>query len=465
MRRNAGHHNAADQETITVIGFFKPRPHIEQLPGETIDSHYKQLRWQVFIGIFVGYAGYYLVRKNFSLAVPFLIEEHGYSKGELGVAMSAISIAYGLSKFLMGNVSDRSNPRYFLATGLMLSAGIMLMFGLSSWATSSVMIMFLLLFANGWVQGMGWPACGRTMVHWFSGNERGRTVSVWNVAHNVGGGLIGPLFVLGMAWFNDWHSAFYVPACVAVFIALFVLLTLRDTPQSCGLPSIEEHRNDYPADYSEEYEQEFSAKDIFLRYVLNNKLLWFIAVANAFVYFIRYGVLDWAPTYLSEVKHFTVDQSSWAYFMYEWAGIPGTLLCGWISDNWFKGRRAPAGMLFMCLVVVAVIVYWLNPPGNPGVDMAALLAIGFLIYGPVMLIGLYALELVPKKAAGTAAGLTGLFGYLGGALVANIALGYTVDYFGWDGGFMLLVGGGLIAIVLIGLTARHESRQRGLITA
>ena len=88
--------------------------------------------------------------------------------------------------------------------------------------------------------------------------------------------------------------------------------------------------------------------------------------------------------------------------------------------------------------------------------MAALVAIGFLIYGPVMLIGLHALELVPKKAAGTAAGLTGLFGYLGGAVVANIAIGFTVDAYGWDGGFILLVAGCVAAIVLIGMTRRSE---------
>ena len=303
---------------------------------------------------------------------------------------------------------------------------------------------------------MGWPACGRTIVHWYSGNERGQVVSVWNIAHNVGGGLIGPLFILGMAWFNDWRSAFYVPAAFAALIAGFVFLTLRDTPQSCGLPPIEEHRNDYPLDYEEKHEQELSAKEIFVTYVLNNKLLWFIAIANAFVYLIRYGVLDWAPLYLSEVKDFSFEHSSWAYLLYEWAGIPGTLLCGYISDKWFKGRRSPAAILYMVLVLVAVLVYWFNPAGNPSIDMAALMAIGFLIYGPVMLIGLYALELVPKKAAGTAAGLTGLFGYLGGAVIANIALGFTVDYFGWNGGFILLTGGCICAIVLIGFTVKHE---------
>ncbi|MDW3138485.1 MFS transporter, partial [Vibrio sp. 1288] len=248
-----------------------------------------------------------------------------------------------------------------------------------------------------------------------------------------GGGLIGPLFILGLWAFNDdWRTAFYVPAFFATLVAVFIWMTVRDTPQSCGLPPIEEYKDDYPDDYDKSHEQEMTAKEIFFKYVFNNKLLWSIAIANAFVYLIRYGVLDWAPVYLKEAKDFSVDKSSWAYFLYEWAGIPGTLLCGWISDKLFKGRRAPAGILFMVLVTLAVLVYWFNPAGNPTIDMMALIAIGFLIYGPVMLIGLYALELAPKKAAGTAAGLTGLFGYLGGAVAANAVLGYTVDHFGWD---------------------------------
>lgn len=445
-----------------MYGIFKPAKHIPALPADRADAEYRRLRIKVFLSIFFGYAGYYLVRKNFTLAMPFLIDEHGFSKGELGVALSAVSIAYGLSKFLMGSVSDRSNPRYFMAAGLLCSACIMLTFGFAPWATSSISIMFVLLFLNGWFQGMGWPACGRSIVHWYSGNERGRVVSVWNVAHNVGGGLIGPLFILGMAWFNDWHSAFYLPAMVAVGLAVMLLFTMKDTPQSCGLAAIEIHRQDFPSDYSDDCERELSGRDIFFKYVLRNKILWYIAGANAFVYLIRYGVLDWAPTYLSEVKQFTVNKSSWSYFLFEWAGIPGTLLCGYVSDRWFRGRRAPAGILFMSLVLIALLVYWFNPPGNPTIDMAALISIGFLIYGPVMLIGLHALELVPKKAAGTAAGLTGIFGYLGGAVVANIVMGYTVDSYGWDGGFALLAGGCVVAIMLLGMTLPHENDKRRL---
>ncbi|MHA6498327.1 MFS transporter, partial [Escherichia coli] len=124
-------------------------------------------------------------------------------------------------------------------------------------------------------------------------------------------------------------------------------------------------------------------------FLLPNKLLWYIAIANVFVYLLRYGILDWSPTYLKEVKHFALDKSSWAYFFYEYAGIPGTLLCGWMSDKVFRGNRGATGVFFMTLVTIATIVYWMNPAGNPNVDMICMIVIGFLIYGPVMLIGLH----------------------------------------------------------------------------
>lgn len=435
-----------------------PAPHKPLLPADKINSRYSYLRWQVFLGVFIGYAGYYLVRKNFSLVMPDLIDM-GYTKAQLGIVAAAVSISYGLSKFLMAGISDRSNARVFLTLGLLLSAFVLLGFGTIPFLTSSVTVMFVVMFINGWFQGMGWPPCGRVMVHWFSTKERGTMMSIWNVAHNVGGGLIGPLAILGVAIFGDWQSKLYFPAIIAIGVAMITYLLVRDTPQSCGLPNIEAHKNDYPKDYNENHEKEFSAKEIFFTYVLKNKLLWLIAIANAMIYLVRYGVLDWAPTYLDEVKGFSVKETGWAYFLYEWAGIPGTLLCGVISDKLFKGRRAPTIIIYMLLVMVFIFIYWKNPAGNIMVDNIALIAIGFLIYGPVMLIGVQALDLVPKKAAGTAAGLTGLFGYLGGALFANIAIGFIAEHLGWDATFILLLIASVVAIFFTALTWNKEKER------
>lgn len=443
-----------------MIGFLKPAAHRTPLPDDQVDATYRRLRLQVFIGIFVGYAGYYLVRKNFSLAMPYLVEQ-GFSKTDLGFALSGVSIAYGLSKFIMGNVSDRSNARVFMSLGLMCSALVMIFMGTVPLATSSVAVMFTLLLANGWFQGMGWPPSGRVMVHWFSQSERGTKMAMWNVAHNIGGGLVGPLAILAMAIFADWHAILYLHGFVAIAVAAFIFVMVRDTPQSMGLSSIEKHRNDYPKayQYDASQEREFSARAIFFEHVLNNRLLWTIALANAFVYVVRYGVLDWAPTYLSEAKQFSFAHSGWAYAAYEFAGIPGTLVCGWLSDKVFSGRRAPASVVYLLLTLVCILVYWQNPPGHPNIDIAMLIGIGFFIYGPVMLIGVQALDLAPKKAAGTAAGFTGMFGYVGGAVAANIAVGAAVDAGGWDAGFELITGACVLAIFLIALTWRAEKKS------
>ena len=438
-----------------VTQILKPSVHKEQLPLQQIDPTYKKLRTQVFLGIFIGYAGYYLLRKNFSMVMPDLIQQ-GYSKSDLGVALSAISISYGISKFVMGTVSDRSNARVFLSLGLVLSAITMIVMGLFPFATASIGVMFVLLFINGWFQGMGWPPCGRVVVHWFSVKERGTKMSIWNVAHNVGGGLMAPIAIAGLTVFGSWQAKLFFPGIVALAVAFITYLLVRDTPQSCGLPPIEKYKETYTKDYNESHEKELSTKQILLDYVLVNKLIWYIALANAFIYLVRYGVLDWAPTYLKEAKGFSLNETGWAYFLYEWAGIPGTLLCGWLSDKIFGGRRAPATIIYMLLVMIAVFVYWKNPPGSPLVDNIALIAIGFLIYGPVMLIGVHALDLVPKKAAGTAAGLTGLFGYLGGAVFANAAMGYVVDAWGWDGGFYVLLAACVLSILFTGLTWKKE---------
>ncbi len=440
--------------------FLKPPAHKPLVDEKEVDPLYKKLRMQVFLGAFIGYAGYYFIRKNFSLVMNDL-QDAGFDKADLGFALSAVSIAYGISKFVMGTVSDRSNSRRFLTLGLILSAFTMIAMGLIPALTSSVLVMFVVLFINGWVQGMGWPPCGRIMTHWFSANERGTKMAIWNVAHNVGGALMPLIGILGVAIFADWHANLYFPGIAAILVAGVAYMLLRDTPQSCGLPNIEAYRNDYPATYNKDQEKEFTTKQIFMDYILKNKLLWLIAFANAFIYLVRYGVLDWAPLYLQEVKGMSSAGGNIGYFFYEIAGIAGTLLCGWMSDKLFKGRRAPAIILYMILVTIAVFVYWKNPPGNPLVDNIALFATGFLIYGPVMLIGVQALDLVPKKAAGTAAGLTGLFGYLGGAVFANIILGLVLKHYSWDSAFLVLLAACIISIIFTATTWNKEKKMHG----
>ena len=443
-----------------MIGWLKPAAFATPLPAAQVDPVYRRLRRQVFVGIFVGYAGYYLVRNNLALAIPDILRQYPqYTKAGLGSALTGLSIAYGLSKFLMGSVSDRSNPRYFLPLGLLLSSAIMGAFGLLPVLSTSLASIVVVQVINGCVQGMGWPPSGKTMVHWFSTRERGLWVSIWNTAHNIGGFLISGLAFIGVWLFHDWHAKFYFNALIAAAIAIGVYFLLLDTPQSRGLPPVEQYRDDYPAGYSDAAEQTLTFRAIMFGYVLPNRYLWAIATANVFCYFVRYGVENWIPTYFETAKGYSFKESSVGWILYEVAAIPGTIACGWISDKWFKSQRAPATILFMALTTIAVVVYWLNAKGPLWIDYAALTAVGFLIYGPIMAIGLQALDLVPKKAAGTAAGFTGLFGYLFGSANAGTGVGWIADRWGWGGVFGTMVACCLLAMLCSALTLGHRSES------
>ncbi|MDD2772393.1 MAG: phosphoglycerate transporter protein PgtP [Elusimicrobiales bacterium] len=438
-----------------LFSIYKPARFITPLSKEEAGRLYPSYRLQVMLTIFWGYAGYYFVRSNFSLAKPYLIKEMGLTTGDLGLIATGLSLAYGVSKFVMGSVSDRSNPRYFMSTGLIASGIINLFFT----QLHSVPLMAGAWFLNGWFQGMGWAPCARILTHWFSDRERGTKFAVWNVAHNVGAGLAGPICSVALMAFASWTSLFYAPALLSIIMGVLIMVFLRDTPQSVGLPSIEEFKNDYPETGVADREKEMTAKEIFLGHIVNNQCLWILAFANLFVYVVRYGVLTWAPTYLMTVKCCSGDNARWLFATYEYAGIPGMLVAGWMTDRFFHGRRGPVGMAYMAVVTAAVAVYWLNPPGHYFVDMAALATAGFFIYGPVMLIGVAAVDLVPKKAAGTAAGLTGLFGYVGGATIAELGIGKVVQHYGWNYGFMLVLISGALALALLALTWHAHERE------
>lgn len=435
-----------------MIGIFTPAPHIEQISADQIKRKYTFFRWQVFLSIFIGYAAFYLVRNNYGLAMPFLVKL-GYTKTQLGLIGSAYAVAYGWSKFIMGNISDRSNPRYFMATGLFLSGLVNIFFPVFS----GVAVMYCIMFMNGWFGGMGYPPCSRTMAHWFSINERGTKMSIWNCSHNIGGGIIAPIAGLAMALIvligvpeeSKWVAIFYIPGILVIGLSFFVMFTLRDTPQSVGLPPIEEFRNDYAlTTVGINTEKELSTKEILLKYVLPNKWLWCLALSNVFVYTVRYGALNWAPLYLTSVKHISFGHASWAYFLYEFAGIAGTIGCGWISDKFFHARRSPAIIIFMALAFVSIFLYW-TVEGSELFYTLILASVGLLVYGPVGLIGVNALDIVPKKAAGSATGFTGLFGYLFGTTGATLIMGLIMDTWGWNAGFLFLLASCILAVLFM----------------
>ena len=415
---------------------------------------YPKFRWRILEATFIGYATFYFVRNNLPVVSKEMGQALHYSKSQIGDLLALTAIAYGIGKFVLGAWSDRSNPRYFMPAGLLVTAACNFAFG----AVSSYPMHLALWTLNGLAQGMGWAPCGRSLGHWYSVRERGTVFAFWNLAVNVGGGLTGLIAAYSTAWMG-WRSAFYVPGILAVLCAIYLVVRLRDTPQSVGLPPIEEYRNDYPADGGRNREAELGTRELLVQYVLKNRYLWLFAAANFFVYLSRYSMLDWGPTYLKEVKHATLEQGGFSTAIYELGGIFSTVLMGWLSDK-AGGRRGMISVLCMVPVFLAFAGILYAPAGMLWLNLTLFGIVGFFIYPPVMLLPVMGLDFTSKKAIGTAAGFIGLFGYLGRTVQGKV-LGTLAERYGWNASFYAILASTLLGIGILSWTWKLKPRTAG----
>lgn len=428
-----------------LLNLFKPPKHTKQIDDQAVvKKEYKYWRIRIFYAMFIGYVFYYFTRKSFTFAMPALMQDLGYDKAQLGILVSVLYITYGLSKFASGVMSDQSNPRYFMAFGLIITGITNIFFGLSS----SLLFFAVFWGLNGWFQGWGWPPCARLLTHWYSKSERGTWWSLWSTSHNVGGFLI-PIVAGFCAQAMGWRYAMFIPGALCIFMGLFLINRLRDTPQSLGLPPVEKYRNDYPDGVKkvDVQEKELTTKQILFDYVLTNKWMWFLAFASFLVYVVRMAITDWSALYLIEMKNYSMLEASACVSLFEIGGLFGMLAAGWLSDKLNEGRRGPMNALFSVGMLLTVSLFWLSPNASGYLDSAMLFAIGFFLFGPQMLIGLTAAELSHKKAAGTASGFAGWFAYFGAAS-AGYPLGKIAQEFGWSGYFVVLCGCCVMTILL-----------------
>ena len=251
-----------------------------------------------------------------------------------------------------------------------------------------------------------------------------------------------------------WQWCFFLPALIALLGALGIFAFLRDTPKSVGLPELENTKT------SIENDDDPAAYKRFVREkVYRNRLIWILAIANFFVYIVRFSVLDWGPKFLTEARDMSYSYAGWTVALFELFGLIGMLVAGWATDRFFKGRAHRTCVFCMLGTAVFMTVFYLLPNDvHPLVLICVLAMAGFCIYGPQALIGIAAANQATKKAAATANGLTGIFGYLS-VFVSGLGVGMLVDAFGWNYVFL-----GMIAIAVIGMlvfTLMWSARANG----
>ena len=451
--------------------------------------------WQLrtIIVSMIGYAIYYFVRKNFSIAMPGLTAQYGITNTSFGVVIGIGSLIYGLSRFVNGFVVDRFSARDIMAIGLLLCAAANFIVGfgvkIRGWLmgidaapdfiTALVLVMGVTIVLNQFFQGMGYPPCARLLPSWIHPSELATKMSIWNMSHSIGafmavvvcGYIMGSMgrdmsgdqqiietiaknlnldmsseenmrTILGYAQHWDaWRWCFWLPAILAIAGAAWLYFGLRDDPRSVGLPELpgtKTGKKDLPKG------EQSAARAKFLKVMVwTNRWIWTLCIANVFVYVMRMGILDWGPKFLTEARNMSIEQAAWTVGTFEAFAIIGTIFAGWATDHIFKGKAHRMCFVCMAMAVIFMAVFILCPSLPMIVSIAVLAMAGFFIYGPQALIGIASANHATKEASATANGLAGIFGYVGSFLSA-IGIGIVADEFGWNMVCYIIIGVGIL---------------------
>ncbi len=408
--------------------FFKiSDPSTEKVPLEKTHSTYIRLRNSTFWGVTAAYSLYYICRMTLSVVKQPIIDDGILTAGQLGLIGSAFSFIYALGKFTNGFIADYCNIRRFMATGLLVSALINLIMGafglLYGWVQISSLLLFLVFAfvwgANGWVQSMGAPPGVISLSRWFPLNKRGTFYSIFSATPYLGKFismvLIGHIVVL---W--GWEYGFIVSAAGGLIGTAIILFFVSDTPESRGLPSVQELAGEEPIKTDKE------KISILHKAVIKHPGIWIIAISSAFIYITQYGLSNWGILFLQKAKHFSLTEAAWVIGFAEAFGIAGTVCAGWLSDKLFRGNRIKP-IIISGIICTITLITFLFTKGGAFLNIVYIgvfsLSIGVLY---CIVAGLMALDIVPRKATGAALGVVGISSYIAVG-IQDIVSGYLIQ--------------------------------------
>ena len=397
----------------SLLAAFAAGPPADRIgDGSRIDALYRRHRFRVLVAITAGYALAYTCRLALSVVKKPLIDAGIFSPQDLGLIGSALFYSYAFGKLVNGFLADHANIRIFFATGVVASALVNIGMGFSTILWVSVALWAL----NGWFQGFGAPSGIVSLTSWFSNRERGRFYGIWSTAHSLGEGLTYYVVALFVAWLG-WRAGFWVPGIICILAGVAIYALMQDRPVTLGLPPVADWKNDHLAQLAPPETKVLTLQLSILRI----PAIWVLALSSATMYVTRYAISSWGILYLQEGRGYDLATASVYMAIGTVAGIAGCLLYGWVSDRWFAARRPPANFLFAVVELVGLGLIFFGPQND------VVLTVAFILFGVGLnglitsLGGLFAVDIAPKKVAGAAMGLIGVFSYIGAAVQENIS--------------------------------------------
>jgi len=415
----------------------------------------KYWRKRIFWSIWITYACYYLIRVNISVALPEIMNDFGLSKTAMGVVLSALFTMYAIGQFVNGQLGDKFGARKLISIGILVSAVLNIVFGFTNgWLTGMILIGGL----NGFFQSMGWSPSVKTIANWFPLELRTRKAGLLGTSYQIGGAVSFALagFIIGLL---GWRWAFWIPSVIAIAIGLHWIIRGRNAPEEVGLPTVEEQYEGKKGDGTIMKDHHLGFK-FTLKTVLLDKKIWFVALGLFCLNIVRYGFMDWAPTYLFEVQKAVISTAAYKVMIIPIAGSLGALFASFVSERMFKHRKSPISSIMLFLLALFCFLYLKIPAGDWILSLIFLGIIGFMTYGPhVLMVTALPMDYGSRKVAASTAGFIDCWGYIGAALT-GVGTGFLIDNFGWNYAFYFWILGAIGAAIFMAMLWNYEPVKR-----
>lgn len=378
----------------------------------------KSFRWKILIATYMGYMGYYLTRKVFTICKKPIADQFGWELGEVAHIWTAFLVAYMLGQFISSFVGRKYGPRILLLGGLGFSILCNIFLGFAN----SYGTFMVFMFFNGLVQASGWPGAVGGISRWVREAERGTLMGIWTTSYVVGNIVVKSLggLLLGMM---GWRWSFFGCTLLTVSIWLIIYAWQKDKPEDAGLaPIVPDDPEAYQAVEAAQQEQ-ISFKD-YVQLAFSPVIL--IMGASYFcVKFMRYALDSWLPAFLS-LQGLNAAQASYYSQLFDITGLVGAILAGWALDRVFRGNWALLSFLMAVGAIggyLAVIYLGTSP-----LALALCFSIvGFMLYGPdTLLSGAAAVEVAGARNGVAVAGLVNGVGSIG-PVVQEEVIGWIVS--------------------------------------
>lgn len=393
-------------------------------------------RWTIVALIFSATTINYIDRQVIGILAPILKDDIGWSEVEYGYIVASFTAAYAIGLLLIGKVMDSVGTKKGYAgalTGWSIAA-------MGHALANSVLSFGIARFALGFFEAGNFPAAIKTVAEWFPKKERALATGIFNAGSNVGA-VIAPIIVplIYITW--GWEEAFIITGAVGL-IWLFFWFWLYDKPEESKRVSPTELA--YIQSDPPDPQVKIPWKDLF-----KYRGTWAFAVGKLLTDPAWWFYLYWIPSFLYKNYDMTLTELGLPLIIIYVMADVGSIGGGWLSSyfikkGWSINKSRKTTMLISGIIVIPIM--FASQASNMWVAVALLSLATAAHQGWSANLFTLVSDMFPRKAVGSVVGLGGMFGAIGGMLIATAAgfiLEITGSYF-----ILFVIAGSLYLIAL-----------------